>query len=82
MCWAHHKCVDDRGQRVGHTISDMPVRRIDAMRGRASAEFKTSGSHPAQPARVEELQGYLAHKKRHPPLGPPYVPRHSPKVGS
>jgi len=28
------------------------------------------------------VQGYLAHKKQPPPLGPPYVPRHSPSVGS
>ena len=28
------------------------------------------------------LQGYLAHMKTHPPLGPPYVPRYSPSVGS
>jgi len=28
------------------------------------------------------LQGYLAHKKRRPPLGPPQGPRHSPTVGS
>jgi len=28
------------------------------------------------------VQGYLAHKKQPPPLGPPYGPRHSPNVGS
>jgi len=28
------------------------------------------------------LQGYLAHKKHPPSLGPPYCPRHSPTVGS
>ena len=28
------------------------------------------------------LQGYLAHKKPPPPLGPPQGPRHSPTVGS
>jgi hypothetical protein len=28
------------------------------------------------------LQGYLAHKKRHSPLGPPQGPRHRPTVGS
>ena len=27
------------------------------------------------------LQGYLAHKKLQPPLGPLYAPRHSPTVG-
>ena len=27
------------------------------------------------------LQGYLAHKKQPPSLGPPYGPRHSPTVG-
>ena len=29
-----------------------------------------------------ELQGYLAHKKQPPPLGPPWWPMHSPTVGS
>ena len=29
-----------------------------------------------------QLQGYLAHKKQRPPLGPPKGPRHSPTVGS
>ena len=28
------------------------------------------------------LQGFLAHKKQPPHLGPPYSPRHSPSVGS
>ena len=28
------------------------------------------------------LQGYLAHKKQPPPLGPPQEPRHGPTVGS
>ena len=28
------------------------------------------------------LQGYLAHKKKPTPLGPPYDPRHGPTVGS
>jgi len=28
------------------------------------------------------VQGYLAHKRPPPPLGPPYVPRHRPTVGS
>ena len=28
------------------------------------------------------LQGYLAHKKSAPPLGPPYDSRYSPTVGS
>ena len=28
------------------------------------------------------VQGYLAHEKHHPSLGPPYGPRHSPTVGS
>ena len=28
------------------------------------------------------VQGYLAHKKTHPPLGPPLDPRHRPTVGS
>jgi len=28
------------------------------------------------------VQGYLAHKKHRPFLGPPYGPRHSPTVGS
>jgi len=28
------------------------------------------------------VQGYLAHKKTPPPLGPPKGPRHSPTVGS
>ena len=27
-------------------------------------------------------QGYFAHQKTQPPLGPPYVPRQSPSVGS
>ena len=31
---------------------------------------------------VREVQGYLAHKKQPPPLGPPQGPRHSPTVGS
>ena len=30
---------------------------------------------------VHGLQGYLAHKKQPPPLGPPKDPRHSPTVG-
>ena len=29
-----------------------------------------------------DSQGYLAHKKLPPPLGPPYDPRYSPTVGS
>ena len=29
-----------------------------------------------------EVQGYLAHKKHPPSLGPPYDPRRSPIVGS
>ena len=33
-------------------------------------------------ARWCPVQGYLAHKKRYPPLGPPSGPRHSPTVGS
>ena len=33
-------------------------------------------------ARDARLQGYLAHKKQLPTLGPPYDPRHSPTVGS
>ena len=28
------------------------------------------------------VQGYLAHKKQHPPLRPPYGPRHIPTVGT
>ena len=28
------------------------------------------------------LQGYLAHKKTHPPLGPPEAPEHRPTVGA
>ena len=28
------------------------------------------------------IQGYLAHKKQPPPLGPPYDPRHRATVGS
>ena len=28
------------------------------------------------------LRGYLTYKKTHPPLGPPYEPRHGPSVGS
>ena len=28
------------------------------------------------------VQGYLAHKKSHPPLGPQWGPRHVPTVGS
>ena len=31
---------------------------------------------------VCRTQGYLAHKKLQPPLGPLYDPRHSPTVGS
>ena len=33
-------------------------------------------------ARAPSLQGYLAHKKQPPPLGPPYDARYSPTVGS
>ena len=29
-----------------------------------------------------QQQGYLAHKKQLPPLGPPYGPKHIPAVGS
>ena len=32
--------------------------------------------------RPDSMQGYLAHKKQPPPLGPPYDPRYSPTVGS
>ena len=31
---------------------------------------------------AQGVQGYLAHKKRPHPLGPPYDPRYSPTVGS
>ena len=31
---------------------------------------------------IVAIQGYLAHKKLHPPLGPLYDPRHRPTVGS
>ena len=31
---------------------------------------------------ILRVQGYLAHTKQHPPLGPPKGPRHSPTVGS
>ena len=31
---------------------------------------------------IKKVQGYLAHKKHLPSLGPPYGPGHSPIVGS
>ena len=43
-----------------------------------SMNQSTLSVNPTQAA----LQGYLAHKKQPPPLGPPYDPRHSPTVGS
>ena len=35
-----------------------------------------------RPADADNVQGYLAHKKPLPRLGPPLVPRHGPPVGS
>ncbi|KAJ1467277.1 hypothetical protein T484DRAFT_2378551 [Baffinella frigidus] len=35
----------------------------------------------AGPPRASRVQGYLAHKKAPPSLGPPYSPRHRPTVG-
>ena len=37
---------------------------------------------PRRAGEVTTLQGYLAHKKQPPPLGPPHDPRYSPTVGS
>ena len=37
---------------------------------------------PACCSRGQQVQGYLAHKKQPPPLGPPYDLGYSPTVGS
>ena len=49
-----------------------------------SVGCKAESSRASSAARVEEVavQGYLAHKKHPPSLGPPQGPRHSPVVGS
>ena len=43
------------------------------------AEFKSGKGEGIGATR---LQGYLAHKKQPPPLGPPWDPRYSPHVGT
>ena len=47
---------------------------------------RNRGVSPARPwaslSTIRTVQGYLAHKKQPPPLGPPQGPRYSPTVGS
>ena len=44
--------------------------------------WRTATTASASCASSPSLQGYLAHKKQPPPLGPPEGPGYSPAVGS
>ena len=60
-------------------LTDFSYARLNPVspeRARAKASSLREEANPCK------LQGYLAHKKQHPPLGPPYGPRHSSTVAS
>jgi len=75
-------------------VSESLAEPADGPEGEASLETSALGLE-ASPERsdrrdaaaagremIKQVQGYLAHKKHPPSLGPPQGPRHSPTVGS
>jgi len=62
------------------TIFFLESKRICTARADRQLDDSESTQTGAEPAVT--LQGYLAHKKPPPPLGPPQDRRHSPTVGS
>ena len=61
---------------VGPTVGDS----VGTYDGGGGCTRKLAGSARHMSALfMEVFQGYLAHKKQPPPLGPPYDPRYSPK---
>ena len=68
----------ERGTPVGQsTQNGVVMPPVLPLAGRG-APARDPGLGPLRPT----VQGYLAHKKQPPPLGPPYDPRYSPTVGS
>ena len=54
-----------------------------AIAGEVAAQCKLMPEIAQQvPPSSSSLQGYLAHKKQYPPIGPPQLPRQRPTVGS
>ena len=74
---------------LGAGVGTSLVRKVDIrLPRRAPSTWQVDGARrdPGDPCTARytptRLQGYLAHKKQSPPLGPPYRPRLSPTVGS
>ena len=79
LIYPHSNCSGGRSAKVikGLKTIDLVVTR--ALMGGGGG----SGVHTAvTKVVINEVQGNLAHKKTHTPLGPPWYPRHRPAVGS
>ena len=58
------------------------VREREGERGPRTRHDHTTRGRERKGGGALPVQGYLAHKKLPPPLGPPYQSRHGPTVGS
>jgi len=80
------KCGPQRGPRqvlgpYGRTCA--PTHHLRERRAYSDATwYKPYNGWLYKPSKIISVQGYLAHKKTHPPLGSPYGPMHRPTVGS